>query len=344
MFKNDYVKGIILTGSSGYLGQHFLASILSTPPCKTTLYHVYALYRSAQDFPQAVEAIQCADNVSVTVECLDFTDQEQLQAWATKHANDAFNVCIHTAALSSPKLCQQDAATARACNVPKLLFNLLEQRSVPIIALSTDQVYDGASPPYAETDSTGPCCNVYSETKLEMEQYLQSLKLPSVAILRSSIILGPVAPVLPDVAHTTFLHFCASRNGVDTEFYTDERRSVVSTRSVVEVLMSLLVDAVAVSSGIDSDTTTACHGCNVYNMGGASSQSRFDMAIAVFEHLNYDTRHVIAATKADLPAGPIASPLDISMSSGKLETLTKLQFQTLDEMVQATFPSGSTAV
>jgi dTDP-4-dehydrorhamnose reductase len=337
------MKRIVITGASGYLGQHLLNAFLTDPPRMTLAddgtnstssnYHIYALYRSAQGFPDAVKAVPCASNVTVTIECLDLTDSEKVSEWVERHSD--VDVCIHAAAMSSPKLCQEQADVARACNVPTAFFDALLKHSVKIIALSTDQVYDGTQPPYRETDSAGPC-NVYGQSKLEMEEYILSINddinhdshnppRSGVTVLRSSIMLGAKAPILPGIAHGTFLHFCQSREGVETEFYTDERRSVVAVTDVVAVIQWLAANDNAVAAGI-------------FNLGGPQSASRLEMAEAVFSYSDYDKKYLIAKQKASLQDPPqVPSPLDISMDNSKITELTQRKFQVLEEMVRATF-------
>ena len=338
------MKRIAITGASGYLGQHLLHAFLTDPPQMTLVdcyaddgtsrtssnYHIYALYRSAQGFPEAVKAIPCASNVKVTIECLDLTDSEQVSQWVEKHSH--LDVCIHAAAMSSPKLCQEQADVARVCNVPTAFFDALQKYSVQIIALSTDQVYAGTRPPYSETDSTGPC-NVYGQSKLEMEEHILPINdvfgldspRSGVTVLRSSIMLGSKAPILPSIAHGTFLHFCQSREGVETEFYTDECRSVVAVTDVVAVVQWLVVNDHAEAAGI-------------FNLGGPQSVSRLDMAEAVFSYSGYDKRYLIAKEKAVLKDRlEVPSPLDISMDNSKITELTQRKFQVLEEMVRATF-------
>jgi dTDP-4-dehydrorhamnose reductase len=160
-----------------------------------------------------------------------------------------------------------------------VFFDALRKHSVKIIALSTDQVYDGTHPPYRETDSAGPC-NVYGQSKLEMEDYMLSINngddddddddsghppRSDVIVLRSSIMLGSKAPILPSIAHGTFLHFCHSREGVETEFYTDERRSVVAVADVVAVIQWLVANDNVAAAG-------------TFNLGGPQSVSRLEMA------------------------------------------------------------------
>jgi dTDP-4-dehydrorhamnose reductase len=217
-------------------------------------------------------------------------------------------VCIHTAALSNPRQCQQDAARAHTLNVPTAFFDACQARGCAMICLSTDQVYCGSCPPYTDdeqqaersTASLRPV-NVYGATKLAMEQSVlqcPSKDAPSV-ILRSSINLGREAPILPEHAHDTFLHFCASRQGVETEFYTDERRTVVSVDDVIASIHWFVRDScrrlpVVHVSTKDDIGTMPPPVTGIFNMGGPTSVSRFDMARAVFEHLGYDPVHLVA--------------------------------------------------
>jgi nucleoside-diphosphate-sugar epimerase len=96
-----------------------------------------------------------------------------------------------------------------------------------------------------------------------------------------------------------------TRNGKETDFYTDECRTVVSIHDVVDILVYICKHGVA-SSGI-------------YNMGGRDRVSRWRMLSLT--NIGYDTRYLVAKTKALLPVTGVASPLDISMDSSKLSQL-----------------------
>ena len=202
------------------------------------------------------------------------------------------------------------------------------------------------NPPFIETDVATPC-NTYARSKLEMENYLLEKKKDnghlSVALLRSSIILGPRAPFLS--AHDTFLHFCESRgkDPKETTFYTDERRSVVSVFDVVDTIKWFVANI----SATRTESTCPSPSQNVdgvYNMGGPDSISRYDMAAAVFDHFGYDkNKFLIAAEKKNQPqqAG-VASPLDITMNSQKVYDMTGLtSFKSLRDMVVGTLSSSS---
>jgi dTDP-4-dehydrorhamnose reductase len=274
--------------------------------------------------------------ITLQVHALDFTCQEDVEAWVNRFGA-TISLCIHTAALSVPRRCQEDPQKAKDLNVPTaLLRGLCQRHHVPIIALSTDQVYDGNnSELYTETSPTHPV-NVYGETKLAMEQILQQQDKTPMVILRSSIILGPKAPILPEQTHDTFLHFCQGRiqTRQQTTFCTDEIRSVIATDNVVETILYFTKRILNAPSSVHSE---------IYNMGGPQQRiSRYDMAKAVLDRLgaDVDLTLVVASHKAAMPAGPVASPLDISMDSSKLYNYIgdAVTWKNLAEIVATTFP------
>jgi dTDP-4-dehydrorhamnose reductase len=386
---------VILTGASGYLGQQLLHAFMTSTENNNYYYHIHALYGgNTPGFVEAVQRHACAHAQSQTtvqksstcvvqVEALDLTDANAVQEWMV--ANDAsfLNnnsvVCIHTAALSNPRACQKDSERAHALNVPKAFFDAcISSRGFAMICLSTDQVYAGTCPPYieeedhaGETTTSRPTAalspvNVYGATKLAMEQYVLQLSsnfknnsnITKVVVLRSSIILGRKAPILPEHAHDTFLHFCASRKGMDTDFYTDERRSVVSVDDVVASIQWFVRDCLqqqqlqvspppTITPGNTAlSTTTTASGGMIFNMGGPTSVSRFEMARAVFKHLGYDPAHLIAKEKRfqeqQQQDEQVPSPLDISMDSKKIESIAGRTFESLSFMVQKTFSNTTT--
>ena len=310
------VKRIVLTGASGFVGQHVLSRLTQMPSLE-----IHALCRDIEDFSEAVAATPCAATTTVHVVSLDLTDQEAIDKWLKAHCS--FHICLHLAAMANPRDCQEAPEQAMACNNPEHWFRALASHGIPVVALSTDQVYDGTKGSfYVESDPVNPV-NVYGTTKVAMEKTLRELtSIPSVC-LRSSIVLGPLAPF--GNAHSTFLHFCQSRNEQETDFYTDECRSVVSVGDVVNVLMHF------VKYGV-SDTAT-------FNMGGRDRVSRYDMAQAVYRHFRYDTQYLVPKEKATLPTGGVASPLDISMDSSKVEQLTRIQFKGICDIIRETYPN-----
>jgi len=316
---------VLVTGSSGYLGQHFLNELLQRPESND----IFAAYRSMDGFEDAVRSHPNVSDKKSNIHYikLDLTSEKDVDEYFN-HA-DSFDICFHLAAISSPKVCQQDPSVAKAANVPVYFFDKL--KNTPIIALSTDQVYCGTKAPYTEDNAVGPI-NTYAQTKVDMEKFLLSIESTSPGskprvCLRSSIILGAESPF--GKSHSTFLHFCKSREGVETTFYTDECRSVISVLDVCRTLSHFL-NAVQKGDEVES---------NVYNMGGPARVSRLEMALEVANHCGFDSSVFVSAEKSSQAPeeNDVPSPLDITMSSTKLEELVGLKFRGLMEAVKKTF-------
>jgi nucleoside-diphosphate-sugar epimerase len=320
-------KRILLTGASGFLGQHLLKELVANSPPNNIKYEVTALFGGSNTEFESnlVDLVEKADS-SIIIHCqkLDLTSLQEITEWKNQLPAGDFDLCIHMAALSSPRACQADPDKAQQINVPKILFQALG-KDTPIIALSTDQVYagtplqNGGTNFYTELESAEPI-NIYGTTKLQMEEYLGE-NFSAVVLLRSSIIVGPLAPL--GGAHDTFLHFCASLENKETTLFVNEYRNIISVNDVISTITWFLYNPSKKHAGI-------------YNMGGALRLHRLDMAKAVFAHFDYHDDNVLISAEQISPL----SPLDISMDSSKLQQVTGIQtVQSLDKLVELTFGS-----
>jgi len=118
---------VVVTGASGYLGQHLLAALAND----ALVGSVVAVYGSMPDFVAPCET-----------RSLDLSDTDACASLAELKPE----VVVHLAAISSPAACEQDANRARAINCPTALLDALPP-DLPFIFLSTDQARPPAPPP-----------------------------------------------------------------------------------------------------------------------------------------------------------------------------------------------------
>jgi len=275
---------------------------------------------------QAKKKNQCAGGavVNITVAAVDVTSAASVRAWLDRAAGGGattsnIDVCVHAAAISSPARCEADPSVATATNVPKALFETLRRHSprMRVVALSTDQVYDGnlnnAGESYYTEDSPTNPCNVYGRTKVQLEEYLMATFSENCVLLRSSILLGPAAPFVE--AHDTFLHFCAGRER-PTAFYTNEVRSVLAVRDAVRIIWQCC--------GLLRDDREAIPPVGVYCMGGPAAVSRYDMAVSTLTHLN-PSDHKASLAVPTLKQQPQAPPSSTTDAAGKAATAVVVQ-------------------
>ena len=361
-------KKILISGSSGYVGQHLIASLLrhgigqSPEQCE-----VYCAYNSLPTFETDLDDLRQSTAVHPSIAKikafpLDF-QSDFVSTIKQACGGDDIDVIIHLAALSSPFYCQHHEDEAWKINVPIDLLSL----NAPIIYMSTDQVYQGTQQYYKENDETLPV-NLYGRSKLAFErvlllnsnntvssnllteeelgestlpEFLSTSSLqkfkphPSSVILRSSLILGkptPFANGCKKGCFSSFLQFVESRfkSATNTDYFTNEYRSMVHVEDVIRALLHFSRQAILGQEDANVQV-------RILNLGGSERVSRYDLAMKMAAHLKLDGS---CAKGVDRPSegGGVPSPADISMNVDKLTKELGLdRLDGLDEIVAATF-------
>lgn len=91
--------------------------------------------------------------------------------------DNSFDCCINTAAYTNVEKAESEADVAYSINAEgvKNLAEYCKKSDTVLIHISTDYVFDGEKTrPYVETDETNPI-NVYGDTKLRGEQYVEEI-------------------------------------------------------------------------------------------------------------------------------------------------------------------------
>jgi len=101
-----------------------------------------------------------------------------------------WDAIVHTAAWRSPEDCEKNPKGAYEINVKATaeLARLAAERKARMLYISTDYVFPGTKPPYAETAAPRPL-NVYGETKLQGERAAME-NCANAAVLRIPFLFG----------------------------------------------------------------------------------------------------------------------------------------------------------
>ena len=118
-------------------------------------------------------------------ESLNITNKQSLELFCEEHQIDAILNCAAYTAVDKAESDEDNATTINADAV-STLADIAKKRSLSLIHLSTDYVFDGQNfTPYKETDSVSPQ-SVYGQTKQMGEKALLDIAPAKSIIIRTS--------------------------------------------------------------------------------------------------------------------------------------------------------------
>ena len=165
---------ILLTGASGFLGQHIYKTFRPVFP-------ITGLGYSGSNCDRRI----------------DLTDLKALEALLDEVKPDTI---IHSAAIRDPDECVRRPETAKILHVEatKVMAEWCQKNGKRFVYISTDYVFNGKNPPYNEKAEPNPV-NLYGETKLAGEKEAQ--KCPDHLIVRIALQYGTT-----DRPELSFIH------------------------------------------------------------------------------------------------------------------------------------------
>eukprot|EP00756_Hemistasia_phaeocysticola_P066724 Hpha_TRINITY_DN9455_c0_g1::TRINITY_DN9455_c0_g1_i1::g.139078::m.139078 len=296
-------RSVLILGGSGYLGQFLTRDLIRDghEVCVTSTSGTVRF--DPMLFGSAVKQVRC--DLREAGSCAE-----------ALAAGGKVDMVINCAAVSMPRECESDPATAAVVNSPAVFLGELARAAEkwgtkPVfVHLSTDQVYTGTSAFSRESDTGDRLqpLNTYGKTKLQGELDVQKL-WPNHMILRSSIIYGPRAPGVNK--RDLFLQFILETlAGTERrQFFDDEWRNPVYVRDISKVLSRALRHAPEYT-----------HEARLFNCGGPERLSRYDMAVITARELKLSAGlvNVVPGSTAAVKR-PMPSPADISMDSSLIE-------------------------
>lgn len=282
---------ILITGASGNLG-HYL--------CRAAVragHQVVAWSHTSADSIDGIPPIP-----------VDLTNPAALaSAW-----NDARpDVVIHAAALASLDACARAPEQAWRLNVHAT--EDLASRARRLIYLSTDLVFAGDHPPYAESDPPNPL-SLYGRSKAVGE--LTARASSSSLVVRLSLLFGlRASPTKPPNFFEQQLE--ALRNGSPMTLFEDEWRTPICASVAASALIALA----------ESNTTGILH------LGGPERMSRWEMGLRLAQFLGRDARVFHPTRRSDMPGDP--RPADVSLNSSPWRKLfPRMHWPNFEEALQ----------
>lgn len=223
---------------------------------------------------------------------------------------------VHAAAYPEPDFCEEHPAEARRLNVDtvRVLRDTLPA-AARIIFISTDYVFDGTKPPYAEDSPRSPRSE-YGRLKAEAEDVLSGR--PATAILRTGLQIGP--------------GMSQNRRGFIRELVELVRDGRPAT--VDDVLLRFPTWTGDTAEAVAFLASHAADG--VYHVSGTRGATRYGWAMETARLLGLTAAHIAPST-AVIPR-KAERPLNSQLSTGKLRALGYGQFTDYADVFRKLYP------
>ncbi|MEM0513895.1 SDR family oxidoreductase [Pseudoalteromonas sp. YIC-827] len=227
---------------------------------------------------------------------VDLFDKEAISTLFATHQPDFF---IHSAAERNPDKFDNDPEQSIQfnCAVTEHIAKCCAQFNCKLIFISTDYVFDGRNPPYAEDAKTNPL-NLYGQSKARSEALLQA-HYPSAAIVRIPVLYGEVG-YLGESAVTVIAE--QLQKGA-TRFDNECQRFPTDTADIANALADAIATLGAELEGI-------------YHLSAKERLTKLDMAKAMAPLLGLDASTLSAAATDTITSA--TRPLDCALKDTRL--------------------------
>jgi dTDP-4-dehydrorhamnose reductase len=204
---------------------------------------------------------------------------------------------IHCAALSRTKDCEQDPESARRINVEATAHLAQLSRDIPLLFLSSGEVFDGRTGWYGEKDEPNPI-NMYGRTKLEAEQTV--LQNPGHTVVRIVLTAGT-----SETGDRSFVEdMCrTAQAGKNMTLYVDEFRCPLPAGVIARSIWEL----------VDRKQP------GLYHLGGNERLSRWEIGEALLPRYPELTGRLMKGSARN-HVGSLR-PADLSLCCDKIQSL-----------------------
>ncbi len=206
------------------------------------------------------------------------------------------DIIIHASAISNPSVCEDNPELAYKVNFlgTKKLADFAKQVDALFVFISSDLIFDGTKPPYSERSQPSPI-NVYAETKVRAEEYIQQ-NINNYIIIRPSLIYG-----LTSKNNFLYKIYQSLLDNSKIFLFSDEYRTPIWVDNLADAILDI----------ITSDFRS------IINIGGAEVCNRVDFARKFAQALEFSTNNFIIVKQSEMDFNhrrSIDTSFDISLA------------------------------
>jgi len=226
------------------------------------------------------------------------------------------DVVLHCAAIANVDACESDADLAHRVNaeLPGAIAETCRRRSVKMIQISTDAVFDGIKGNFTEDDETNPL-SVYARTKRDGE----------------NAVLSANADAL--VARVNFYGWSASGKRSLAEIFVHNLQAGQRMQGFTDVTfcpMNILDLSDLLVESADLDLK------GIYHMVGAEPMSKYEFGKRIAEKFGFDTSLIQPVSIQESGLKAVRSP-NLSLSTAKLQSALGRDLPAFDAGLQKFF-------
>ena len=268
------MKKIMITGASGLLGRALMTTFSS---------HLTVLGTAFS-------------RTTPPLHKLDLTDFAALEAFIIKHQPDYL---IHAAAERKPEVCQTQPELTQQLNVslPQKLAQLCHQYQIELFFISTDYVFDGHTPPYAENADTHPL-NDYGLSKQQAEQAV--LNYPAHTVIRVPVLYGEVEFIEESALTITWAQLQQNTQPVMDNWAI---RYPTHVNDIAATLLDMLTKLTVSERG------------GIFHISDTTAYTKYALACALADAFGDDKTRIIAQDSA---VGQAARPKNCQLQDTRL--------------------------
>lgn len=238
------------------------------------------------------------------------------------------HIIVHCAAERRPDVSERHPEAALALNLDasQALANAAKAQHAWLLYVSTDYVFDGTQPPYAEDSVPNPV-NFYGQSKRQGEQLVLDTLADS-AVLRLPLLYGQVESIAESAV------FVLIKQLLDTRVQAVDHwamRRPTSTADISHAITQMITQRLAGKSLV-----------GIYHFSAQGGLTKYQMLLKLGDIFGLTTQHLKPETT---PTGAINRPQDCSLSCQRLADLgivSQLDFATGVRMALALSPAALT--